>query len=155
MGERGPLPKNVTPIRADVGHQPAPARTRRARPVAPPKPSWLDDYGSRVWDRLVAELEPLGVLNPSHRELMIAYCEAASVNKRAWQQLMTNKRRGPDVLTPGRNPADDMVRAKAWGIVRESAALLDKLAKSLIASPAALLRAEIPEFYDEDEDDLD
>ena len=49
------------------------------------------------------------------------------------------------------------VRAKVWGIVRESSKLLDQLARALvIPHPAALLRAELPEDADaDDESDLD
>lgn len=155
MGSRGPLPQNVTPIRAEVGHRPAATRARRARPVAPSKPPWLDEYGGRVWDRVVAELEPMGVLNPAHREILAAYCMAASANRRAWELLTPNKRRGPDVLVAGRHPDDDAVRSKAWGILRESAAVLDRLSKSLLTSPAAMLRAEIPDMSDDDDSDLD
>lgn len=155
MGSRGPLPQNVTPIRAEVGHRPAPARTRRARPAAPSRPDWLDEYGARVWDRLIAELEPLGVLNPAQREIIAAYCMAASVNRSAWRELTPNKRRGPDILQAGRHPEDDLVRSKAWGILRESAALLDRLSRSLLTSPASLLRADIPDWTLPDDADLD
>lgn len=155
MGKRGPLPRGVTPIRAELGHRQAPTSSRGGRPLAPRRPVWLDEYGSRVWDRLIAELEPLGILNPSHRELLAAYCAVASVNFAAWKELSPNKGRGPDILVPGRDDRDSQVRSKAWGILRESAALLDTLSKSLLTSPAALMRAELPSFEDDDESDLD
>jgi phage terminase small subunit len=115
----------------------------------------LDEYGSRVWDRLVDELEPQGILNPSQRELLAAYCQIASVNVAAWKELSPNRERGPDILVAGRDDRDSQVRSKAWGILRESAALLDKLSRSLLTSPAALMRAELPAFEDDDESDLD
>ena len=155
MGRRGPLPSGVTPIRAGIGRRHASTSSRRGRPVAPRKPEWLDEYGSRVWDRLVVELEPLGILNPSQRELLAAYCQIASVNFAAWKEISPNKAQGPDILVAGRDDRDSLVRSKAWGILRESAALLDRLSKSLLTSPAALMRAELPPLEDEDESDLD
>ena len=155
MGKRGPLPKGVAPIRAGIDRRQVSASSRRERPKAPRKPEWLDQYGSRVWDRLIAELEPLGIINPSQRELLAAYCAVASVNFAAWKQLSPNKERGPDILVAGRDDRDPQVRSKAWGILRESAALLDNLSKSLLTSPAALMRAKLPLFEDEDVSDLD
>jgi P27 family predicted phage terminase small subunit len=155
MGERGPLPQNVTPITAEVGHRPAPARSRRARPVPPTRPDFLDDYALRVWDRLVRELEPLGILNPSQREILAAYCEVASVNRNAYLAMVASKRRGPDVEVPGSNRADRAVRNPAWATLRESAALLTRMSSHLLTSPAALMRAELPDYSDADESDLD
>ena len=155
MGRRGPLPNGVTPIRDGVTDQQVSPSSRGGRPKAPRKPDWLDEYGSRVWDRLIAELEPLGILNPSHRELLAAYCQIASVSFAAWKQLTPNRERGPDILVPGRDARDSQIRAKPWGILRESAALLDTLSKSLLTSPAALMRADLPSFEDDDESDLD
>lgn len=155
MGKRGPLPQNVTPIRAEVGHRPAPSRARRARPVAPLAPEWLDRYGRRVWDRVVAELEPLGILNPSQRELLAAYCQAASVNFAAWKALTPNKTRGPDVLSAGRRDKDPVVKNPALSVLNQSARILDQLSRSLLTSPAALMRAELPDYVLTDESDLD
>ena len=89
MGARG-VPSKKRSHLALVGkegtHRP-PKKTSRARawPVAPVKPRWLDRYAASVWDRLVRELEPLGMLNPATRELLIAYCQAASVNFNAYK----------------------------------------------------------------------
>ncbi|KKL12243.1 hypothetical protein LCGC14_2537710 [marine sediment metagenome] len=155
MGKSGPLPRNVSPIRADVGHRPAPARSRRARPTPPSAPNFLDDYALRVWDRIIRELEPLGILNPSQRELLAAYCEVASVNRNAIIALTPNKRRGPDVNVPGANRGDRAVRNPAWMTLRESSALLTRMSSALLTSPAALMRAELPDYEDDDESDLD
>jgi P27 family predicted phage terminase small subunit len=155
MGSRGPLPENVSPIRAEVGHRPAPARSRRASPTPPTAPDFLDEYARRVFDRVVRELEPLGILNPSHRELLAAYAEVASVNRNAILALTPNKRRGPDVAIPGSNRADRAVRNPAWSTLRESSALLVRMSSVLLTSPAALMRAELPDYEPLDESDLD
>ena len=160
MGARGVLPKkrsHLELVGKEGTHRPPKKTSRpRPRPVAPIKPRWLDRYAASVWDRLVRELEPLGMLNPTARELMISFCTTASVNFNAYKALTPNRRRGPDVLDRGRREGE-LVRAKAWGILRESSKLLDQLGRSLvIPNPAALLRAELPEEHDpDDESDLD
>ena len=155
MGSRGPLPENVSPIRAEVGHRPAPARSRRASPTPPTAPDFLDEYAVRVFDRLVRELEPLGILNPSQREILAAYAEVASVNRSAYRALTPSKRRGPDVTLPGSNRADRAVRNPAWSTLRESASLLTRMSSVLLTNPAALMRAELPDYEGSDESDLD
>jgi P27 family predicted phage terminase small subunit len=160
MGERGPLKDNVVAIDRGAGatHRPAPASRPRPRPIRPVKPQWLDEYAARVWDRAIEELERLGMVNPTTRELLISYCQAASSNHAAYRALTPNKSRGPDVLTRGRSKSD-MHRGvvnPAWRVVYQSAALLERLGKALVLPhPAALLRAEMPEVADEDESDLD
>jgi len=89
--------------RAEIHHRPTKPPSGGWRPIRPRKPDWFDEYGSRVWDRIVTELEPLGILNPAQRELLAAYCEVASVNFAAWKELTPSKERGPDVLVAGRD----------------------------------------------------
>lgn len=159
MGARGYLPKRKSHLEL-VGkegtHRPPKTTSRpRPRPIAPIKPRWFDAYASRVWDRVVAELEPLGMLNPTMRELLISYCTTASVNYNAYRELTPNRSVGPHILEPGYR--GELARAKAWGIHRESSKLLDQLGRSLVLpNPNALLRAELPEEIDPaDESDLD
>jgi hypothetical protein len=104
----------------------------------------------------VTELEPLGMLNPTTREILATYCVTASVNFNAYKAMTPNKKRGPDVIVPGARNGEP-VRSKSWGIFRESAALLESLGKALVLPhPNTLLRAELPsEFDEDDESDLD
>jgi P27 family predicted phage terminase small subunit len=46
--------------------------------IAPTAPTWLDDEGRDEWDRVVADLEPLGLLKNSDRAVLVAHCEAWS-----------------------------------------------------------------------------
>jgi P27 family predicted phage terminase small subunit len=74
------------------------APTRKLRPARPRKPAWLTDYGGRVWDTVVTELEPLGLLSPVDRDVLAAYCDMASFAKQARDQLRREgiTRRGRD-----------------------------------------------------------
>ena len=46
--------------------------------VAPEPPDWLDDEGRHEWQRVIDDLEPLGLLKNSDRGVLVAYCEAWS-----------------------------------------------------------------------------
>src|SRR6476469_7002343 len=46
--------------------------------VAPTAPDWLDSEGADEWDRVVSDLEPLGLLKNSDRAVLVAHCEAWS-----------------------------------------------------------------------------
>ena len=108
-----------------------------------------------MWDRVVGELEPLGILNPSMREILVVYCQAASVNFNAWKALSQSKKDGPKILVASRRGDGARVKNPVLTVFNQSARLLDQLSKSLLTSPAALMRAEIPEHHLEDESDLD
>ena len=51
---------------------------RRFERVAPEPPDFLDDEGRQEWERVIADLEPLGLLKNSDRGVLTAYCEAWS-----------------------------------------------------------------------------
>ena len=49
---------------------PTPPRFER---VAPEPPDWLDDEGRGEWQRVIDDLEPLGLLKSSDRGVLTAY----------------------------------------------------------------------------------
>lgn len=154
MGRRGPLPKqypdNVTRIRSDVTHSTPKTGKRKPRVRRPLKPPWLDDYGGRVWDRVIKELEPLGLLSTVDREILAAYCDTASFAKEARSRLM---RQG--VIIVGQKGED--VKNPAWQIFREASGKISELGSKLALNPSARLRilAELDLLDDEDDTDLD
>ncbi len=89
------------------------------------------------------------------REILIVYCEVASVNFAAWKVLSPSDNDGPEILIPSAREDGAQVKNPVLTILNQSAALLDQLSKSLLTNPAALLRAEIPERPTDDESDLD
>ncbi len=143
---------NVTPIRGRPESGPAPVQRRRTR--APVKPRWLDPYASREWNRVVAELEPLGILNPSMREILTVYCEVASVNLAVWKTVSGNKD-GPEILIPSARKDGAQVKNPVLTVLNQSARLLDQRSRSLLTNPAALMRAETPDLETGDESNLD
>ena len=55
--------------------------------VAPTAPDWLDGEGRDEWDRVVDDLEPLGLLKNSDRAVLAAHCEAWSPVRRGGEAL--------------------------------------------------------------------
>ncbi|MCH7583294.1 MAG: hypothetical protein IIC72_11770 [Acidobacteria bacterium] len=103
---------------------------------------------------MVAELEPLGILNPSMREILTVYCEVASVNLAVWKTVSGNKD-GPEILIPSARKDGAQVKNPVLTVLNQSARLLDQRSRSLLTNPAALMRAETPDLETGDESNLD
>jgi len=43
-------------------------------PGIPDRPAWLVGEGAQEWDRVVVQLDALGVLSPLHQSMLAAYC---------------------------------------------------------------------------------
>jgi|LGVF01.2.fsa_nt_gb P27 family predicted phage terminase small subunit len=83
MGKRGPQPKpqQLKEMEGNPGKRPlnedAPAATG-----APDLPSYLGDYAREVW-QLISESMPPGLYAKCDTSLLVAYCEAADLHRRA------------------------------------------------------------------------
>jgi P27 family predicted phage terminase small subunit len=81
--------------------------TPRFRREAPEPPSDLDDEARAEWERIVPGLDELGLLTPTHRAALAAYCDCWSTYCRAVRQVRAE---GLTVVSPRsrvvhRNPA--------------------------------------------------
>ena len=88
------------------------------------------------------------------REILTVYCEVASVNLAVWKTVSGNKD-GPEILIPSARKDGAQVKNPVLTILNQSGRLLDQLSKSLLTNPAALMRAELPDYDRADESDLD
>ena len=154
MGRRGPIPRqypaNVARLRSGVSHSSPKTPTRKARPKPPARPSWLSPFGRRVWDRVVKELEPFGLLSVVDRDTLAGYCDAAGFAREARDQI-----RRDGLTVRGQN--GEPVRHPAFMMWRQSLALVESLGSKLALNPSARLRllADLPNDLDDDDDDLD
>ena len=148
MGRRGPIPRkypdNLARLRSGVSHSQTKDATRKLRPKPPARPSWLSPFGARVWNRVVRELEPLGLLSVVDRDTLAGYCDAASFARDARGQI---RREGLTV----RGQNGEMVRHPAFMIWRQSLAMVESLGKLLALNPSARLRM----LHELDAQDLD
>jgi P27 family predicted phage terminase small subunit len=110
----------------------------------------LSPFGARVWDRVVKELEPLGVLSVVDRDVLAAYCDAAAFAKDARDQI-----RKDGLAVRGQH--GEPVKHPLYQVWTQSVGLVEKLGTRLALNPSARLRmlAELPDDPDDDDSDLD
>ena len=124
--------------------------TRKLRPTAPAKPQWLTPFGKRVWDRVVRDLDPLGLLAPVDRDILAAFCDAAAFAKEARDRLVDE-----GLARVGQR--GETVKHPLWAVWRQSVSMMESLGTRLALNPSARLRLlhELDGLDLEDDDDLD
>jgi P27 family predicted phage terminase small subunit len=149
MGTRGPIgqPDNVRELRGNPGGRPAPQRVT-ASPSVPDIPEWLDAEAVAEWDRVVPELNRLGVLSAVDRATLATYCAAWSRWKAAEMLLQA------DDLVAERRAGNGPAKHPAWQVWREAATTVAALAKELFLTPSSRLRSVKPGDDDGPEDDI-
>lgn len=149
MGARGPVPQpdNVRALRGNPGGHAAPSRVTAA-PSVPDAPSWLDTEAAAEWERVVPDLDALGVLARVDRATLATYCSAWGKFVAAEQLLQG------DDLVAERRAGNGPAKNPAWQIWREAATTVAALAKELFLTPNARLRSVRPEAADDQEDDI-
>ncbi|WP_079025201.1 phage terminase small subunit P27 family [Streptomyces leeuwenhoekii] len=148
MGARGPVgqPDNVRALRGNPGGRPAPARVT-APPGVPDAPEWLDAEALAEWDRIVPDLDRLGVLAKVDRAALATYCAA-------WSKFVAAERLlQDDDLVAERRAGNGPAKHPGWQVWREAATTVAALAKELFITPNARLRSVKPEGDEHDEGD--
>ena len=131
MGERGPTP---------IPH----ARRRNKRlstgktiPVAAPEmPDDMDGEAAAEWERIVPDIEAMGLLATLDRGVLIRYC-------RGWATWLDidQKIRDTSLLVKGIGTSAGLVRNPLWMMRQDVENTLGALEKQLGLTPAARLRA--------------
>jgi len=131
-------------VRALRGTHPERAASKRGQtkvrlpPSVPVAPSELSAEGRAEWDRIVPTLDAKGLLASVDRAVIVLYCSAWSHAVEAEELL-----RSGGLVTEGQKGNE--VRSPVWMIWREAANLAAALAKELLLTPNARLRATMPE----------
>lgn len=130
MGKRGPAkkPAELEALEGNPGRRPRNTKAPKVK-GAPVEPDYLDDYGLRVWRRLVGAM-PAGVYRATDSDLLAAYCEAAALHRRAATMIrIEGEIAVGEKGTPFQNP---------WvAILNRQAQLLATLGTRLGLDPAA------------------
>jgi P27 family predicted phage terminase small subunit len=113
----------------------------RLSPIAPNPPASLKGEALAEWKRIVPELNARKLLAKVDRAVLTEYCTAWSLSRQA---LAILEQEGLIVA----DGEDDWRKNPAWQIWRESTAMTAALAKELLITPNARLRATMPEVPD-------
>lgn len=141
MGERGPVPKEVRRRR----NKRPPGGTRIA--VGRPRmPRALTGEARAEWNRIVPEIEAMGLLATLDRGALIRYCRAWA----DWWQVDAQIQ-ATGLLIKGRR--DGLVRSPLFLLRIDLEATLSDLGKQLGLSPAARLRQGVRHDVSQPEDD--
>ena len=143
----GPRPKPAK-LKALAGN---PGKRRLPKQEAKPAagavaPEWLTQHARQEWDRIAAELEPLGLLTKVDVAALAAYCEAVSIFRTATEAIKESgitTEAGNGTTIP--HPAVQIQRS-AMKVVRE-------FAIEFGLSPASRAGLDIPGKPDPQKDD--
>lgn len=146
MGERGPLPVPYARrrIRRKTGYQP----TKVVTVSRPSMPRELAGEAKKEWQRIVPELEDIGVISTIDRALLIRYCRAWA----NWLELDALVEQSSKLI---RGQKGNLVRNPAWLLRRDAEDTVTELGRQLGLSPMARLRSGIehkrpPDPHEED-----
>lgn len=131
MGQRGPA-KRPAKLRLIDGARPSEVNQREPIPMQrlPEPPDDLAPEVREVWDRLVVELDAMGIASSADRDSLVCLCEAVIVHRRASELLA-----GTDVLMTG--VMGTRVRNPALQIQRDAAATIRAFSRDFGLSPSA------------------
>jgi P27 family predicted phage terminase small subunit len=119
---------------------------RRVKVATPDRPKWLTPYGRAIWNQVVKELEPLGLLSKADQVTLAGFCDAATFAKKARDEVVKD-----GVTMFGQH--GELVRHPAYVVWQQSMAKVESLGRVLALNPSARLRL-LAELEEPDDDDL-
>jgi P27 family predicted phage terminase small subunit len=144
---RKPKPPELRVIEGNPGHRPIPENHPKPAPKRPSRPSWLLTEAKREWNRVVPQLEKLGLLSQIDRAALAMYCQTWARYKQAEDAL---NKYGFTMKTDNGN----VIQRPEVSISRNAANLIRNLCAEFGFTPSSRGRISLPDL-DEDEGDLD
>lgn len=77
-GGRPPKPTALKVLEGNPGKRPLPKNEPKPRPITPECPEWLDEIAKKEWQRVVPELERMGMLTCVDGAALEGYCQMYS-----------------------------------------------------------------------------
>ena len=109
-----PKPTRLRVLEGNPSKRPLHTNEPMPRQGAPDKPDDLSPVASEEWDRIVPELDRLGILSPLDRTMLVVYCEAVAIHDAAMALVDETgilSRRGDRMKgAPVKNPALQIAR---------------------------------------------
>lgn len=145
MGARGPAPE---PDRLRV----LKGGRARGQPHAVPDPGevpdWLPGRAVEMWDRVVPELQRLGLISRIDLAVLAEFCVQWALWRDSLDDIAAN---GPTI--PGARGRGERVKNPAVTVANGAADRMRSCAVQLGLTPAARLRMTLPDVDDQDEAD--
>ncbi len=139
MGKRGPPPKPTAQKKAEGTYRASRASRNELapKPGVPDRPNWLDAEGRREWDKVVPQLEALGVLATIDAAMLADYCSAQALAVKATRIY---QRQGPQVTVNGQKQRHPMIK-----VAQEARAQARLFAGEFGLSPSSRSRISAPD----------
>ncbi len=143
---RKPKPTHLKLIDGNPGKRDLPENEPVPRAAYPDKP---DDFETKAasdcWDRMVKELEAMGILAAADRDAMEFYCETYAV----WKTAKVSTAKGL-MVKRGTKEDPQPVTNPAWRIARDAMNACLRIGESFGLTPAARSRIELPDVGGDD-----
>jgi P27 family predicted phage terminase small subunit len=149
MGSRGPAPKPTARKKLEGTYRKDRAPKHEARPESgvPAPPEWLPDGARAEWNRIVPEMERIGLATGVDYWALVAYCEAFDRYQQLGEKIA--------LMDGDRYQVSESGWRQAQPEVAEQKELVDRMAKlasKLGISPADRTKVEALPRRDEDGD---
>lgn len=153
MRGRKPTPTHLRVLKGNPGKRPLPENEPKPQPLAPKRPAWLVGEARREWDRIVSELEKLGLLTVVDGAALAAYCHAYGLMVAAAKELREYvKQHGKLTVTHvNKHGAPNEVPHPAIKIGRDAAATMRAFMTEFGLTPASRVRLAMPRQEEPDE----
>ena len=146
MGRRGPAPTptNIVRLRGNPGKRPLSKEEPQPRRSRPSCPRWLKGEARKEWNRVVPELDRLGLLTVVDRAALVTYCQAWA----RWVDAEANIEQYGSVLKAKKSEYFQV--SPYITISKQSALLVKAFCQEFGLTPASRTRISVPEPPKED-----
>lgn len=141
-GRRGPPPKpsKLKKLQGTFRKDRAAPRELVAKPGVPPRPTWLNAEGRAEWERVVPQLQALGILSTIDQSMLADYCTAHALAVNATKKY---QREGMTIKVNGQ-----LQKHPAVKIAQEARSQAARLAGEFGLSPSSRTRISTPSADD-------
>ncbi len=133
-----PKPRKLKLLEGNPGKRPIYTEEPMPRLGAPDKPDDLSLIASAEWDRVVPELDRLGLVSPVDAAALVVYCEAVAIHAAAVAKITES-----GVLIEGAR-GGERVKHPAVQIARDAASTIRTYGAEFGLTPAARARMSLP-----------
>jgi P27 family predicted phage terminase small subunit len=142
MRGRKPKPTLLKVLDGNPGKRPLNEREPSAPPGIPECPAWLDEEAKAEWERVIPELQEMGLLSSADRAALAAYCTAWSRWVEAEAQV---KKFGTVVKSPEKGFP---MKSPYLSIADQALETMRKLMVEFGLTPSSRSRIKVPEDGD-------